>query len=159
MANFGTISGLDKRIIGQLEEDGRLSFTALSDKVGISKTPCWSRVKSLEDNSVILGYSARLDPTKLGLALRAMVRVVVNFHEHEAFEAAVLAHPNIYQCHSTTGDFDYVLDVLASDVGALDHLLKRDLSQLPGVQRFNSSISTRMVKAPGGYSRMLLADS
>lgn len=147
----------DIEIIAHLEANARQSFTALSEAVGMSKTPCWSRVKALENDGAIMGYSARVDPKKLGLNLRALVRIVVDFDQHEAFEAAVIAHSSIYQCHSITGDFDYLLDVLARDIDSLDLLLRQDLSRLPGVQRFSSTISTRLVKAAQGYSGALEA--
>ncbi|GAB5381402.1 MAG: Lrp/AsnC ligand binding domain-containing protein [Aliiglaciecola sp.] len=145
----------DKKIIAALEVDGRMSFALLGEKVGVSKTPCWNRVKNLQDNGVICGYSALIDPTAIGLNIRALVHVVVDFGQYQAFEKGINQHCAIRSCHAVTGEFDYVLEILARDVDHFDQLLRGELSRLPGVMRFNTSISTRMVKQNGRYSDML----
>lgn len=146
---------VDKSIVNALEKDGRISFAALGEKVGLSKTPCWNRVKELSTDGIIEGFSANLHPPALGLHVRALVHVVVDFDHYLAFENAILNHASVRSCHAVTGDFDYVLEILASDINSFDHLLRVELSQIPGVQRFNTSISTRMVKTQGPYSDML----
>lgn len=148
------LDSLDLKIVAELEKDGRVSFSALGESVGLSKTPCWNRVRTLAENGVIQGYSADIDPLALGLTIRALVHVVVDFEHYKAFEQAILQHNSVRSCQAVTGEFDYVLEILASDIGAFDHLLRADLSRLPGVQRFNTAISTRMVKARGAYSIM-----
>lgn len=145
---------IDLKIISELEKDGRVSFSALGEIVGLSKTPCWNRVKALTEKGVIQGYSADIAPSALGLTIRALVHVVVNFEHYIEFEQAIVEHKSVRSCQAVTGEFDYVLEILASDIGAFDHLLRADLSRLPGVQRFNTAISTRMVKAQGAYSIM-----
>lgn len=145
----------DKNIIAQLEQDGRISFAVLGESVGLSKTPCWKRVNHLTDQQVIQGYSANIDPNKLGLTIRALVHVVVDFELYQQFEQAIIDHPAIRSCHAVTGEFDYVLEVLAKDISDFDTLLRVQLSRLPGVQRFNTAISTRMVKQAGAYSAMI----
>jgi Lrp/AsnC family leucine-responsive transcriptional regulator len=153
-----TKQGLDstaRNLVSRLELDGRLSFASLGESIGLSKTPCWNRVQALHQSGVIQGYSANIDPKALGLSIRALVHVVVNFEHYRAFEEAIIAHPAVRSCHAVTGDFDYVLEILATDIDAFDHLLRANLSRLPGVQRFNTAISTRMVKNAGPYSLML----
>lgn len=146
---------VDVKILTVLESDGRISFTRLGEKIGLSKTPCWSRVKDLEASGAIEGYSARVSPEALGLGIRALVHVVVSFDQYQPFEDAIIRHRAIRCCHAVTGEYDYVLEVLAPDMSALDTLLRRELSRLPGVSRFNTSITTRMIKEAGGYSGML----
>lgn len=146
---------IDLQIISTLEGDARISFAELGESVGLSKTPCWNRVQNLHKSGVITGYAARLDPMTLGLNIRALVHVVVNFEHYQAFEKAILAHKAVRSCHAVTGEFDYVLEVLAKDITDFDQLLRAEMSRLPGVQRFNTSISTRMVKQDGPYSEML----
>lgn len=141
------LNDLDIQIIALLLQDGRQSFAALGEKVGLSKTPCWNRVKRLQEMGVIQGYSAKIDQAKLGLEIRALVHVVVEFSEYKAFEAAVQAHNSIHWCHAITGEFDYVMEVLSSNITEFDHLLRAELSGLPGVHRFTTSISTRVIKA------------
>ena len=77
---------------GELEGDGRLSFADLSERVGLSKSPCWSRVRDLEADGVIGGYHARISPAALGLAVQCYADVRIKFDGHAAFEAAALAH-------------------------------------------------------------------
>ena len=149
---------LDKnsvKIINALEKDGRMSFSNLGEVLGISKTPCWNKVQQLQSAGVIEGYSAQLNTKALGLSIRALVHVVVDFEHYQAFEKAIIEHASVRSCHAVTGDSDYVLEILASDIEAFDELLRAQLSRLPGVQRFNTSISTRMVKNNGPYSDML----
>lgn len=142
-------------ILKNLEADGRLSFAVLGERLGISKTPCWNKVQDLQNSGVIEAYSARINPGKLGLTIRALVHVVVNFSHYKEFEQAIVAHPNARSCHAVTGEYDYVLEILARDIQEFDQLLRENLSQLPGVERFNTSISTRMVKQDGPYTQML----
>jgi DNA-binding Lrp family transcriptional regulator len=141
------ISLLDQKIVAALEADARLSFAALADVVGISKTPCWKRVKALEEAGVIRGYRTLLDPAMLGFGLEAFVQVSIDFEFSDAFEAAVRKHPLIWRCHATTGDADYLLHVMAADMVALDRMLRQELSRLPGVRRTVTSMSTREIKS------------
>lgn len=149
------MDAVDIKILTALEGDGRISFTQLGEKIGLSKTPCWSRVKELEASGAIEGYSARVSPQALGLGIRALVHVVVSFDQYQPFEDAIIKHRAVRCCHAVTGEYDYVLEVLATDMAALDDLLRQELSRLPGVSRFNTSITTRMIKEAGSYSSMV----
>ncbi|WP_352109289.1 Lrp/AsnC family transcriptional regulator [Glaciecola sp. XM2] len=140
------LSKQDKAILTLIEQDGRMSFSALAERVGLSKTPCWNRVKALENSGLIHAYKAQLNASALGLEIRAFVHVVVNFEQSEAFEQAVLAHSHILRCEAVTGDFDYLLEIAAQNMPRLDVLLRKELSKLPGIARFSTSISTREVK-------------
>jgi Lrp/AsnC family leucine-responsive transcriptional regulator len=150
-----SIQPITQQILHNLEVDGRLSFSALGERLGLSKTPCWNKVSELQKNGTIEGYSARVNPSKLGLTIRALVHVVVNFSHYKEFELAIVAHSNVRSCQAVTGEYDYVLEILACDIQAFDQLLRENLSQLPGVERFNTAISTRMVKQNGPYTQML----
>src|SRR3546814_12352278 len=97
---------LDWKIIAALEEDGRRSFAELGEAVGLSKSPCWSRVRGLEGSGVIRGYTARLDPFALGLALQSFVEVRISLDAHADFEAAVMAPPALYDGQPTAGERD-----------------------------------------------------
>lgn len=149
------MDSIDLKILKTLEQDGRVSFAALGELVGLSKTPCWSRVKELEASGIIEGYGAQVASDALGLGIRALVHVVVAFDRYESFEQAILNHKSVRCCHAVTGEYDYVLEVLASDMTALDELLRTSLSRLPGVTRFNTSITTRLIKNSGSYSDMV----
>ncbi|MGV3482437.1 MAG: Lrp/AsnC family transcriptional regulator [Sphingobium sp.] len=143
---------IDREIVSALEGDARLSFAALAEAVGISKSPCWKRVQALEEAKVIRGYHAAVDPAAVGLRTTAFVRVMVRFDLHLAFEDAVRAHPMVMACHATVGDADYQLQVLARDMGDLDELLRTELWRLPGVERFVTTIAMREIKGGGAIA-------
>ena len=138
---------IDWKILAELEGDGRLSFAELSDRVGLSKSPCWSRVRDLEAEGVIQGFNARIDPAALGLAVQCYATVRIRLDGHEAFEAAVIAHPAIIECHTTAGDGDYLLRIYARSVEHLDELLRHELAKLPGVHRLSTTVCLKTIKA------------
>ena len=140
------LDAVDRKIITLIEADARISFADLAEQVALSKTPCWKRVKALEEAGVIRGYGARLDPARLGFNLEAFVQVSIDNEQSHAFEAAVLRHPLIRRCHATTGEADYLLHIIATDMVALDDLLREDIRRLPGVRRTLTSMSTRAIK-------------
>ena len=139
----------DRAILAELERDGRIGFAELGQRVGLSKTPCWKRVQALERAGVIRGYRAQLDPAALGVGLNAFVQVMMDFTKHTEFEQAVLRHPAVLACHTTAGEGDYLLHVVADGVAGLDALLREDLSRLPGVQRFSTTVCLTTIKDHG----------
>ncbi|KTE18830.1 AsnC family transcriptional regulator [Sphingopyxis sp. H050] len=140
---------LDWKIVDALEQDGRQSFAELGETVGLSKSPCWTRVRSLEEKGVIRGYAAQLDPAALGLAVQSFVEVRIGLDAHTDFEAAVMAHPAVVECHTTAGDSDYMLKIFARSVDHLDELLRYDLSKLPGVHRLATVVCLKTIKQQG----------
>lgn len=146
------LDAFDLKIVSALETDARMSFAALAEHVGLSKTPCWKRVKALEDAGLIRGYTTTLAPAHLGFGLEAFVQVSIDFELSEAFEAAVRRDPLIWRCHATTGEADYLLHILAVDMVALDRQLRQELSRLPGVRRTVTSMSTREIKTGTSFA-------
>lgn len=140
---------LDWKIIDALEQNGRQSFAELGEAVGLSKSPCWSRVRSLEEKGIIAGYAARLNPAEMGLAVQSFVEVRISLDAHTEFEAAVMAHPAVVECHTTAGDSDYMLKIFAKSVDHLDELLRHDLSKLPGVHRLATVVCLKTIKQQG----------
>ena len=145
----------DLHILRLLESDGRMSFSELANQVGMSKTPCWNKVKELQKQGVIQGYKAIINPLAVGLEIVAIVHVVVRFDESSAFEEAIHLHRNIVSCEAVTGDFDYVLKVFAPNIAELDQLLRKEISRIPGVARFSTAIATRTIKSDAPLSDML----
>ncbi len=139
----------DRAILAALEQDGRMGFSTLAERVGLSKTPCWNRVQALEQAGVIKGYRAVLDQRALSVGLNAFVMVRTAFDKHQAFEAAARAHPSVLACYTTAGDSDYILHVAANGVEGLDALLRNEISQLPGVVRSSSTICLTTIKEHG----------
>ncbi len=140
---------IDLEIAEALEEDARLSFADLAGRLAMSKTPCWKRVKALEESGVVTGYHASLSPAALGLGVEAFVQIVLAPEEAPAFEAAVLRHPFVRRCHATTGDGDYLVHLVARDIAGLDRTLREELARMPGVQRTRTFVATREIKADG----------
>ena len=137
------------KILELLRQDARLTVQQISEKVGLSATPCWKRIKDMEASGVITGYTVRVDRKKLGLNL--LVQAEVNLSQHteqtvSQFEAAVLTTPHIVRCYSTTGQADYVLTILATDIEDYEGFLVRTLFKLPGVAHVRSSVVLREVK-------------
>jgi Lrp/AsnC family leucine-responsive transcriptional regulator len=137
---------IDHRILTLLEEDARQSFAELGEQVALSKTPCWQRVRELERTGVIRGYRAEIDSRRLGLQVEAFVQVTLSSVQHVEFEAAVLQHPSILQCFTTAGQADYLIHVLVEGIAELDSLLRMEISQLPGVQKIETTVCMKTIK-------------
>jgi Lrp/AsnC family leucine-responsive transcriptional regulator len=144
---------VDWTILAALEADGRESFGALAERVSLTKTPCWTRVQTLEREGAIRGYRAVIDPVSVGLKLTAFVEVTIEFGSRVAFERAVEEHPAIIECYTTAGEADYLLQVMTSDVERLDSLLREELCRLPGVQRSATTICLKRIKDNGPITR------
>ncbi len=140
---------IDLTLLKTLEGDARISFNALAEEVGLSKTPSWARVRELERQKVITGYRAEIDPVRVGLELHAFVQVTITATRHADFESAVLRHKSVLECYTTAGQADYMLHVLVSGITALDELLRKDISRLPGVQQLVTTVGMKTIKHRG----------
>lgn len=140
------------RILEALQKDSRMTVQQISERVGLSTTPCWKRIKEMEAQGVITGYALKVDRKKIGLDL--MVVAEVNLVQHtdkivSGFEAAVAAMPQIVRCYSTTGQADYVLTILSKNIEHYEQLLIREIFKFPGVSHVRSTIVLREIKADG----------
>ncbi len=141
-----TVDKVDREILALLEEDARQSFADLGQKVGLSKTPCWHRVRDLEREGVIRGYRAEVDPARVGLKVHAFVHVTINSAKHAEFESAAVRHPAILQCFTIAGQADYLMHVLVADISELDHLLRMEISRMPGVEGLETTVCMKTIK-------------
>ena len=142
----------DVRILAELQRDGRQSVVEIAERVGLTHTPCLRRLRHLEDSGVIRGYTAILDPARVGLRVTAFVQVKLERHVDEVmnrFQQAVEAIDDVVSCHVTTGNFDYLLTVLAEDLDSLGNVVLKRLVSLPGVRDMQSSIALKTVKRAG----------
>jgi Lrp/AsnC family transcriptional regulator, leucine-responsive regulatory protein len=137
---------IDQRILTFLEENARQSFAELGEQVGLSKTPCWQRVRDMERQGVIKGYRADIDSAQLGLRVEAFVQVTLSSVQHVEFEEAVMRHPAVLQCFTTAGQADYLMHVLVAGISELDGLLRLEISQMPGVQRIETTVCMKTIK-------------
>jgi len=146
------LDAIDRRILEELQANGRLTNVALAKRVGLSPSPCLRRVKILERSGVISSYRAILDRRRTGLTLTVFVGVKVGRHheeEHRAFREAVIEVPEVVACHLVSGDADFLLEVVAPDVDGYDRILVGTLLKLPGVTEIRSSIAINALKPSG----------
>ena len=140
---------IDRRILRQLQRDGRTSYVDLAERVGLSTSPCLERVRRLEREGFIKGYTALLDPQRLDAALLVFVEISLHYTSAEIFEEfreAVLAWPQILECHLVSGDFDYLLKVRIADIASYRRLLGEIMHALPGVRDSRSIVVMEEVK-------------
>jgi DNA-binding Lrp family transcriptional regulator len=142
----------DLRILAFLQLHGRASNLELAEAVNLSTSQCHLRHRRLEEIGVISGYETRLDATRLGLGVTAFVHVSME-KGHRArlrtFTDAIRALPEVLECFSVTGDFDYVLKVMARDLKALSQFLMDTLMTLPSVDNVRSSVCLDCIKSTG----------
>jgi Lrp/AsnC family transcriptional regulator, leucine-responsive regulatory protein len=142
----------DLRILDLLQRDSRLSNQELAERVGMSASACWRRVRALEEAGVIRGYRAEIDPRRAGLAFHAIIHVRLVRHARtivERFVAEVMRHDEVQDCYATTGAADYHLRVLCRDLDAFNEFMERTLFQLDGIANIQTNLVLRHVKAPG----------
>lgn len=143
------IDKFDRKILHTLQKNSDYTMAELGEIVGLSHTPCWRRVKRLQKDGIIKGKVTLLDPNKLNLSVTVYTYIIIKSHAEEslnAFETAVMNIDEIVQCYSTSGDKDYVLQVLASSVSDYEKLLKQTLVHLPNVASANSTFALKRVK-------------
>ena len=137
---------IDHRIVRALQKDGRMTVTELADKVGLSPTPCARRLDRLQRDGVITGYSATVDPAKLGLSVSIFVSVELEKQDRaavDAFEKAILRCDEVMECYLMTGSRDILLRVVAADLAAFDRFLENRLMKIPGIRNLRSNFALR----------------
>ncbi len=140
---------IDRKILEELQRDGRLPITELAQRVGLSTSPCSERVRRLERDKVILGYFARVDPEALGRGLLVFVELTLSSKSSEVFEAvrqALLLEPRVLECHLISGSFDYLVKVRLSAMREYRELLGKILRQIPVPAQSNSYVVMEEVK-------------
>jgi len=143
------LDAIDRRILGALQRDGRLTQIELADKVGLSPSPCARRVKRLESEGFIRGYSALIDEEKLGFGFSIFVSVRLDQQVDDRlvnFESAIRGCPEVVDCWLMTGSFDYLLRVSVGDLHEFERFLTANLTRIGGVASIESSIPLRRVK-------------
>ncbi len=154
-ASDGPLDPADLRILRVLAQDGRIPVTELASRVGLSKTPCQTRMKRLVTDGYIQGFRAVLDPARLGLAHVAFVEVKLTDTREAAlaaFNDAARKVPEIEQCHMIAGAFDYLLKVRSTDIAEYRRVLGEVISRLPHVAATSTHVSMEAVKDENGLS-------
>lgn len=137
----------DKKILAELQKNGRLSITELAEKVGLSLSPCHRRVKALEESGVIKGYHADLEASQIGFNFSAIIFVTLKDGDKSALSQfeKVSEIANVIQAQRLFGNPDYLLHVVAKDLASFQKLYDDSLSALPNVQRLTSTIVMKNV--------------
>lgn len=138
----------DRKILAELQKDGRLSLTDLAQRIGLSLSPCHRRVRALEEAGVIADYRATIVPAAVGLQFAAIVFVTLRATDRDSvrtFEESVPAVPEIIQAQRLFGAPDYILHVIAKDLAAFQRLYDDSLSTLPNVLRLTSTLVMKNV--------------
>lgn len=133
----------------RLQRDGRLSNVKLAEQLSLSEASCWRKQKRLEECGVIEGYQAILNRRKLGLGVMAFVQISCSDHSEEAtekFEKIIASAPQVLSCHNTTGEADFLLQVVARDLDSYSRFVEKVLRKLPGVLSIRSNLSLREMK-------------
>lgn len=139
----------DRQILAELQRDSRLTMQELADKVGMSTSACWRRVKSLESDGVINRYAAIVDAKKAGFGLSSMVHVSLARHEQknvDHFIREVSRHPEVLECFATSGEADFHLRVVVENMDAYNRFLDDFVFKLPGVSQVRSNIVLKEIK-------------
>lgn len=139
----------DRKILAELQRDGRVSNVELAKRIGLSPTPCLERVRKLESEQYILGYTALVDPIKVGAALLVFVEITLSKtspEDFDEFSKAVQKLDEIQECHLVSGSFDFLLKTRVSNMAAYRELLGETLLRLPSVRESRTYVVMEEVK-------------
>ena len=142
----------EREILRVLQVEGRISNVDLAQRVNLSESPCFRRVRALEEAGIIAGYGAQLDQRALGLQVTAFVQVTLekqNEKKQRSFLAQVEAEEHIIECHALSGSHDYLLKVVARNMDHFSDLAMRRILNFSGVSNIESNFSLAAVKAHG----------
>ena len=143
------IDSIDLRILHELQQFGKISNVDLAGRVGLSPSPCLSRVRALEQKGIIDRYVALVKPDRVGLLINVFIQVTLERQVEkvmETFEAKMEAYPEVMECYLMTGNSDYLIRLLVSDIKTLEAFIVQKLSTIDGVLTIQSSFALKQVK-------------
>jgi Lrp/AsnC family leucine-responsive transcriptional regulator len=140
---------IDRKILRTLSRDGRISNQKLAEVVNLSPTPCWNRVKALEEAGFITGYVALLDQRALGLPDTVIIEVTLDRHDDEIFKRfgeALAKLPEVIEAYLLTGEYDYLIKVAVAGTEGYEQFLRQKLYKIPGIRHSRSTFALRCLK-------------
>ena len=140
---------IDLAILGALQRDARASLEQISAQVGLTKSPCWTRIDRMQRAGVIEGYTVRLDAAKAGYPDTVIVQLTLDSHSDDALAAfgeALAAIPEVIDAYLVSGDYDYMLRIAVRDTRDYERLLRERLYKIPGIRHSKSSFVLRCMK-------------
>lgn len=148
------LDSYDLKILATLQRDGRITKVKLAEAIGLSPSPCWERLRRLEESGLIVGYRAEIDTAKIARLTEVWVEIVLSRNEardFDRFEKAVAAVPEIVECHAVGGGLDYLMKVVAADIDDYQAIIDRLLAADIGIARYATYIVTKPVKRAAPY--------
>ena len=155
------LSPTDMKILSILQDDARVTNQVLAEKINVSASPSWRKVRKLEEDGVIQGYRAVLDRKKIGLGVMVFIRVVIDSHseaEARKFEEEVTALEDVVACYSIGGDADFLLQVVASDLDSYADFAMSVVRRLPGIKEMQSMFVLKEIKPLVSYPIKKIAE-
>ena len=152
--SFDTLDRIDRMILAELAADGRMSNADLAQRVGLSPSPCWQRVRRLQERGIIRGYTALLDQEQLGASEIVMIDVILERHDEEVVETfgnTMQSMPEVLEVHLTSGEFDYLLKVAVEGTKGYEAFLREKLYKVRGIRHTRSGFVLRTLKNVQAY--------
>ena len=144
------VDAIDRKIISELQRDGRLSWVELGERISLSASACQRRVQTLTEAGVITGFAAKVSPSAMGYDIEAYLSVRVERHDvkrAQEFRRAIASYPEVLTCRMMTGDIDFLLRVIARDVRSYGRFVEEKILSLPGVTDASTSIVLDRIKS------------
>ncbi|WP_133365511.1 Lrp/AsnC family transcriptional regulator [Qipengyuania sediminis] len=150
---MAVLDHIDRRLLAELQDEGRITNVELAQRVGLTAPPCLRRVRALEEEGIIRGYHADIDPTKLGFGITVFAMVSLKSQAEDAlraFEAAMHELPEVREVHMLNGEIDFILKIVSRDLQSFQEFLTSKLTAAPNVASVKTSLTIRTSKhAPG----------
>jgi Lrp/AsnC family leucine-responsive transcriptional regulator len=150
---------IDRKILAALRRNGRLTMNELASEVGLSASPCWTRVRRLEAAGVITGYAALIDQRAIGIANIIFVEVTLDRHDDrmlERFGEALARIPEVLDAYLVTGDYDYLVRVAVTSTEHYERFLRDSLYRIEGIRHSRSTFALRTLKQASSVDPMLI---
>jgi DNA-binding Lrp family transcriptional regulator len=150
---MATLDSIDRRLLAELQAEGRVTNVDLARRVGLTAPPCLRRVRALEEDGVIKGYHAELDAARLGFTITVFAMVSLKSQAEEdlrAFENHIKALPEVRECHMLNGEIDFILKIVSKDLQSFQEFLTSKLTPAPNVASVKTSLTIRTAKNEPG---------
>ena len=150
---MATLDSIDRRLLAELQDEGRVTNVDLARRVGLTAPPCLRRVRALEEDGVIRGYHAELDASKLGFAITVFAMVSLKSQAEEdlkGFEQHIKSLPEVRECHMLNGEIDFILKIVSRDLQSFQEFLTSKLTPAPNVASVKTSLTIRTAKYEPG---------
>ncbi len=154
-----TLDRIDRKILSALRGNGRLTVAQLAEEVGLSSSPCWTRLKRLETLKIIEGYTVNVNQKAIGIHEVFFIEITLEHHDDEMlenFSEALADIPEVVEAHLVTGDYDYLVKVAVKDADHYERFLRKKLYSIKGIRHTRSTFALRPLKSANTADLMLI---